>query len=158
MKHILSRCTAILMLFSALLPAAAQTPNPHAKAAPRTIRDMVCWGSGPDWSIQFAPWGAQYLGVNTPDQNFPGHFYWAPEYGAWVWQQRTLDLAPKGRPNLSAVVKRSACTDPVDNKTYPYSAKVSLPQGDAVTGCCRRLKPGEAPIGPHGVPPNQTPK
>ena len=68
-----------------------------------TIRDMVCWGSGPDWSIQFASWGAQYLGVNTPDQNFPGHFYWVPEDETWVWQQRTLDLAPKGRPNLSAV-------------------------------------------------------
>ena len=36
----------------------------------------------------------------------------------------------------------------------PYSAEVYLPQGDMVSGCCRKLKPGEAVIGPHGAPQN----
>lgn len=159
MGYILVRCAAILVLSSALLPAAAQTAGKSAaKAKSNLPADMVCWGSGPAWSIQFGSWGARYLGVNTTDQDFSGDFFWAPEDKTWVWQQRTLDLAPKGRPNLSAVVTESACTDPVDRKTYRYSAQVKLPQGDAVTGCCRRLKPGDAPIGPRGVPPNETPK
>jgi uncharacterized membrane protein len=158
MGYILARCAAILALSSALLPAAAQTAGSSAKALPRTMPDMVCWGSGPKWSVEFASWGARYLGVNTPDRDFSGGFNWVPTDKTWVWQQQTLDLAPKGRPNLSAVIKGSACTDPVDKKIYPYSAQVKLPQGDEVTGCCRRLKPGEAPIGPHGVPPNETPK
>ncbi len=158
MKRILAHCAISLFLSSALLSVAARPAEAQAHATPSTMQDMVCWGSGPAWSFQFGSWGARYLGVNTPDQNFPGHFYWVSKDKSWVWQQRTLDLAPKGRPNLSAVITESACTDPVDHKTYRYSARVNLPQGDAVTGCCRRLKSGEAPIGPHGVPPNETPK
>jgi uncharacterized membrane protein len=116
---------------------------------------MVCWGRGPDWSIQFAAWGARYLGINQPDQNFRGHFYWAAQDKAWVWQ-RTSGVDPLSGPDLSAVIKKSSCTDPVLKKVFPYSAQVSLPQGDSVSGCCRKLKDGAAPIGPQGAPPTDT--
>jgi uncharacterized membrane protein len=119
--------------------------------------EMVCWGNGPHWSIQFASWGARYVGMSQPDQTFRGHFYWAPEDKAWVWQ-RTGGVDPVSGPALSAVIKETSCTDPVQKKIFPYSAQVSLPQGDTVSGCCRKLKAGEAPIGPQGVPPNVTPK
>jgi hypothetical protein len=52
---------------------------------------------------------------------------------------------------LSATIQKESCQDPVRNQTYPYSAQVNLPQGDMVTGCCRKLKPGEAPVGRHGL-------
>jgi uncharacterized membrane protein len=160
MRCILARCAAILLLSSAPLAAAAQTaPNSvgRIKEVPMKMPDVVCWGGGPSWSIQFGSWGARYVGVNQPDKNFSGHFYWAPEDKAWVWQQRSSGLAPMGRPNLSAVIKGAACVDPIDNKTYRYSAQVNLPEGTSVSGCCRKLKPGDAPIGPHGVPPNEAP-
>lgn len=155
---------AVLLLPAALASTAAQTttsPTIPAHTANQTTPpkppDMVCWGRGPDWSVQFASWGARYLGINEPDRDFRGHFFWAPDEKAWVWQ-RTNDNLPVSGPYLSAVVKETSCTDPVHKKTFPYSAQVSLPQGDTVSGCCRRLKAGEAPIGSQGVSPNDTPK
>jgi uncharacterized membrane protein len=161
MRHILARGVAILVLFSALVPAVGQTAStptgqaPAKQTAAPKPPDLVCWGNGPDWSVQFASWGARYLGINSPDQDFAGRFIWASEDKVWVWQQNNQLLTPMG--GLSAVIKSSSCTDPVLHKTFRYSAKVTLPQGDAVNGCCRRLKPGEAPVGPHGAPSNNTP-
>ncbi len=163
MRDILARCVTILLLSAALVPTSAlaannsNTPAKSSPATPNKTQDLVCWGSGPDWSIQFGSWGARYVGVNQPDKSFRGHFYWAPADKSWVWQERSSGLSPMSRPNLSAVIQESACTDPVQHKTYRYSAQVNLPAGDAVTGCCRRLKPGEAPIGPRGIPPNAAP-
>jgi uncharacterized membrane protein len=156
------RAIAILFLLSALVSAVAQqtTENPLAPppANPATQApspkppDMVCWGSGPNWSIQFVSWGARYLGINQPDRDFLGGFFWVPEDKVWAWH-RTGGLAPTSGYGLSATITKSSCTDPVRKETFPYSAQVNLPQGDMVSGCCRKLKPGEAPVGPHGVPP-----
>lgn len=166
MGHILIRCIAILLLPAALVSAVAQaTPNPMAQApakpvnhaAPPKPPDMVCWGSGPNWSIQFASWGARYLGINEPDQDFLGGFYWVPKDKIWAWH-RSDSLTPSSGYGLSAVIKEASCTDRVRKETFPYSAQVNLPQGDTVTGCCRKLKAGEAPVGPHGVPSNNTPQ
>lgn len=113
--------------------------------------DMVCFGYGPKWSIQFVNGEARYLGVNQPDQTLLGDFYWVAQDKAWEWH-RANNLAPmNGNFSLSATVQKQACTDPVRKATYPYSAQVNLPQGDMVSGCCRRLRPGEAAIGPHGL-------
>lgn len=152
-----SSVTILLLAFG--VSAGAQTPavstaNRNASSKPP---DLVCWGSVPDWSIQFAWWGARYLGIDEPDQDFRGHFFWDSKNNMWVWQ-RFRGFSPISGPHLSAVVRESSCTDHLSKENFPYSAQVGLPQGDSVTGCCRELKPGEAPIGPHGVPPHDTPQ
>ena len=98
MRDILARCVTILLLSAALVPTSAlaandsNTPAKSSPATPNKTQDLVCWGSGPDWSIQFGSWGARYVGVNQPDKSFRGHFYWAPADKSWVWQERTSDL------------------------------------------------------------------
>jgi uncharacterized membrane protein len=166
MSLMLTRCLAILVFLSALVPAMAQqtTENPLApppaspasQTPPPKPPDMVCWGSGPNWSIQFVSWGARYLGINQPDQDFLGGFFWVPEDKVWAWH-RTDGLAPTSGFGLSAIIKKASCTDPVRKETFSYSGQVNLPTGDMVNGCCRKLKPGEAPVGPHGLPSNNTP-
>ena len=123
---------------------------PNQPAAPKAP-DMVCFGNGPKWSIQFVNGVAHYLGVNQPDQTLLGDFYWVPQDKAWEWH-RANDLAPaNGGFGLSATIQKQACTDSVRKQTYPYSAQVNLPQGDIVSGCCRKLQPGEAAVGKHGL-------
>jgi uncharacterized membrane protein len=131
--------------------------SPQANAAETKAPEMVCWGNGPSWSVQFAWWGARYLGVTQPDQDFRGRFIWNSDDAAWVWQG-TNGLSDVDAPNLSAVIRKTACVDPVAKKTFPYSAQVGLPQGDQVGGCCRELKAGEAPVGPRGVPSSNSPE
>jgi uncharacterized membrane protein len=118
-----------------------------------TPPDMVCFGYGPKWSVQFTNGEARYLGINQPDQAFLGDFYWVSEEQSWEWH-RANGLAPmNGNFGLSASIQKESCQDPVRHETFPYTGQINLPQGDMVSGCCRKLKPGEAPVGKHGLQP-----
>ena len=113
--------------------------------------DMVCFGYYPRWSVQFTNGEARYVGFNESDRYFDGEFYWIQDENAWEW--RAGNQVPNGHYGLSATIEKAACHDPIQKTSNPYSAQVYLPQGDMVSGCCRKLKPGEAVIGHHGVPP-----
>lgn len=154
---------AIFILTMPVLAAAQQNSAPQnqsippsqiivpSQAAAPKAPDMVCFGNGPKWSIQFINGEARYLGVNQPDKTLLGDFYWVPQDKAWEWH-RANGLAPaNGGFGLSATIQKQACTDSVRKQTYPYSAQVNLPQGDIVSGCCRKLQPGEAAVGRHGL-------
>lgn len=118
-----------------------------------TPPDMVCFGYGPKWSVQFVNGEARYLGVNQPDQDFLGDFYWVADEQSWEWH-RANGLAPmNGNFGLSASIQKETCQDPVRRETFPYTGQINLPQGDMVSGCCRKLRPGEAAIGKHGLQP-----
>lgn len=137
-------------------PPAAQSPRIEHPGVPkeRNAPDMVCFGYYPNWSVQFTNGEARYVGFNEPDKYFEGDFYWVAAENAWEWH-RANGLAPlNGGYALSATIEKSACQDPVQKTTNPFSASIYLPEGDMVSGCCRKLKPGEAVIGHHGVPQN----
>ncbi len=115
---------------------------------------MVCFGYYPNWSVQFTNGEARYLGYNENDRYFEGDFYCVPADNAWEWHRANGLPTANGSYGLSATIEKTTCHDPVQKTTNPYSAQVYLPQGDMVSGCCRKLKPGEAAIGHHGVPRN----
>jgi uncharacterized membrane protein len=168
MLRTIYRITLLLACWGLALSAVAQerdtSQGPTAPNASPQIQnpgnldghkppDMVCFGYGPKWSIQFVDGAARYLGVNQPDQVLLGEFYYDPSQKIWEWH-RANGLAPmNGSFDLSATVQKESCQDPVRKQTFPYSAQVNLPQGDMVSGCCRKLKPGEAAIGKHGMQP-----
>jgi uncharacterized membrane protein len=150
MERIMFRVGLFLILMMAEMSAVAQQASTQVSVSPKPP-DMVCFGYGPKWSIQFINGEARYLGINQPDQTFLGDFTWVPEDKAWVWQ-RANGLAPmNGSFGLSATVQKASCSDPVRKQSYPYSSQVNLPTGDMVSGCCRKLRPGEAPVGKHGL-------
>lgn len=136
-------CLTMTLLCNAQGGAAGTQGPPTLAPKPP---DLVCFGNGPAWSIQFTEHGARYVGMNEPDRVFNGHYVWDPNMKAWAWGQTDLG---QNQP-LTATIKKASCVDNVRNWTVPYSAQVSLPSGDMVNGCCRKLKPGEAPVGPGG--------
>ena len=167
-RTILNATLGLICLATTLTAAAqvTQTPTSQAPTAPTTQSpriqnfdeqkepnppDIVCFGYGPKWSVQFVNGEARYLGINQPDQYFLGDFFWVEAEKAWEWH-RADGLAPmNGSFALSATIQKQECKDPVRKETYPYSSQINLPQGDMVSGCCRKLKPGEAPVGKHGM-------
>ena len=86
-------------------PAPAKPAN---QGPPPKPPDMVCFGEGPKWSIQFVSWGARYLGINQPDQDYIGGFTWVPDQKVWVWQRQN-GLAPMGGGyGLSATITKAS--------------------------------------------------
>jgi len=167
--RLLSLLTVLVTATPAILQAQApaQTPTSRAPQAPVNQRpriqnpgnsgavkppDMVCFGYWPNWSVEFVNGEARYVGVNEPDQYFDGEFYWVPEDQTWQWHQESAANSRKPGYGLTANIQKAACNDPVRKSSFPYSAQVYLPQGDMVSGCCRKLTPGEAPVGRHGAP------
>ena len=159
-KSILVRCIAILFVAAAVISVDAQDTDtyeqaPARRSAKKVATDMppymVCSGEEPKWSIQFVSWGAHFLGgANQPDQDFLGGFFWLSDEKVWVWQMASGNA-------LSAKIRKASCTEAGASQTYPYAALVYLPQGDILGGCCRKLKPGEAPVSPQNAPAIKTP-
>ena len=144
----------LLVLFgylAGMVPALAQSGQTSTKPKDGTPKppDLVCFGNGPSWSIQFTNTGARYIGMNEPDRTYIGRFVWDANVKAWAWSPTDLGQ----NPPLTATIQKASCVDNVRNWTVPYKAQVNLPSGDMVSGCCRKLKPGEAPVGPGGYSP-----
>ena len=160
MFRIAVRCFFLLAVLTSALLASAQftTPdqaNQQAKPVdiPNKAPDLVCFGEGPDWSIQFVQGRARNIGINEPDSFFVGKFVWVPNEKIWEWAGNN---ANGNGGNLSATIQKATCVDTQRKQQFPYKAQVNLPAGDMVNGCCRKLKPGEAAVGSHGyTPPSQ---
>jgi uncharacterized membrane protein len=148
----------LLLSFTSVLPAHAQftTPQQADQATPVDIPtkapDMVCFGEGPNWSIQLQQGRARRLGINQPDSFYTGKFVWVPNEGLWNW---TGDNTNGQGDHLVVTITQKACVDNQRKETFPYNAQTMLPTGDIVFGCCRKLRPGEAAVGPEGVPPSK---
>ncbi len=109
MERTMFRVGLFLILVMAGVSAVAQQASTQVSVSPKPP-DMVCFGYGPKWSIQFINGEARYLGINQPDQSFLGDFTWVPEDKTWVWQ-RANGLAPmNGSFGLSATVQKASCS------------------------------------------------
>ncbi len=152
-RSILVRCVAILFVVAAAIWVDAQDtdtyeqpPARKSAAKPDVPPYMLCFGEGPKWSVEFVSWGVRYQGAaDRPDQDFLGGFFWEADEKVWAWQMASGNA-------LSAKIRKASCTEAGSGQTYPYAAVVYLPQGDILGGCCRKLKPGEAPASPQNAP------
>ena len=134
-------------------PTGKQQAAPPAQ--PAKTPDMVCFGTNPKWSFQFGATAARTLGISEGDKYWTGKFMYVD--GQWSWHGNPATGSGGG---LTATITKGMCTEKTDvgTKEFLYRGQVYLPEGDIVNGCCRKLKPGEAAVGPHGyIPATPTP-
>src|SRR5512137_1817644 len=120
-----TRAGAVLLVASALhaLPAGAVEPR------------LVCFGVEPSWSLRFDGGGRATLAF--PDGK-------PVEYRG---RETRLDFlkerAWRGTPArdakavLVAFLREASCSDTMSDTAHPLSARVSLPDGRLLAGCCR---------------------
>lgn len=159
-------CVLVILICTSVIGSAQDSPfgkngpAPTGKqqaappAQPAQVPDMVCFGNNPRWSFQFGSQAARTLGISEGDQWWVGKFTYVD--GQWSWHGNPASGSGGG---LTATITKGKCIDntQVGTKEFPYQGQVYLPEGNIVNGCCRRLKPGEAPVGPHGYIPNTPP-
>ena len=133
-------------------PTGKQQASPPPQ--PAKIPDMVCFGNNPRWSFQFGASAARTLGISEGDKYWIGNFTYVDDQ--WTWHGSPATGSGGG---LTATITKAKCIDKTqaDTKEFSYQGQVYLPEGDIVNGCCRRLKPNEAPVGPHGYIPSTPP-
>jgi heat shock protein HslJ/uncharacterized membrane protein len=119
------RACSVLVLASAFhaLPAAAAEPR------------LVCFGAEPSWSLRFEGGGRATLAF--PDAK-PVE-YRGRETRLDFLKERAWRGAPAGdaKAVVVAFLRESACSDTMSDTVHPLSARVSLPDGRLLAGCCR---------------------
>ena len=121
----MTRALAVLLLASAFhaLPAAAAEPR------------LVCFGNEPSWSLRFDGGGRATLAF--PDGK-PVE-YRGRETRLDFLKERAWRGTPagEGKGVVVAFLRESACSDTMSDTVHPLSARVSLPDGRLLAGCCR---------------------
>ena len=121
----MNRAGAVLILASAFhaLPAGAAEPR------------LVCFGAEPSWSLRFD--GGARATLAFPDGK-PVE-YQGRETRLDFLKERAWRGTPAGdgKAVVVAFLRESACSDTMSDTTHPMSARVSLPDGRLLAGCCR---------------------
>ena len=110
------------VLFSAGAATAAEPP-------------LMCFGNEPSWGLALdAPGKARLLLPDAPAAEYRGTETRLEHLRERIWRGRAAGGA--GR-DLVAFLREAACSDGMSDTTHPVVARVSLPDGRFLAGCCR---------------------
>ena len=117
--------------FALLLLASVFHALPASAAEPR----LVCFGNEPSWSLRFDGGGRATL--SFPDGK-PVE-YRGRETRLDFLKERAWRGTPAGDPKavVVAFLREATCSDTMSDTAHPVSARVSLPDGRLLAGCCR---------------------
>lgn len=124
---------ALVVSFGAILLA-------HAAQAQLGPARFKCAGSEPFWSIEIgaagkATFDAPEAALKASGTSFTGHMSVVENRNpaAWMWR----GSAQPGAKDLVAAIVPTACPEP-SGENAPYTVWLMLPDGKALTGCCRQ--------------------
>ena len=119
-------CMRVVLLLASVAPvisAFAEEPQ------------LICFGNEPSWSLQFNEGGRAQL--MQPDQK-------SAEYrGREIRLKPMKEQAWRGKPAsgkggvVVAFLRKSTCSDGMSDTKHPVTARVSMPDGRLLAGCCR---------------------
>jgi heat shock protein HslJ/uncharacterized membrane protein len=117
--------------FAPLLLALVLVALPAAAAEPR----LVCFGNEPSWSLRFdAPGRATLAFPDGKPVEYRGR-----ETRLDFLKERAWRGTPTGdaKAVLVAFLREATCSDTMSDAAHPLTARVSLPDGRLLAGCCR---------------------
>lgn len=112
-------------------PGVLQTDGKGMAAADG--RRLMCFGTEPFWSVALTePGAAQFTTMDGESVLYNGAATRLEYLGETVWRGSPAD----GR-DLVVWLQDSECSDTMSDTRHPVTARVSLPDGRFLAGCCR---------------------
>ena len=112
---------------------------PAAAAEPR----MICFGNEPSWGLHFTdPGGARLLLPDERPAEYQGSETRLDAIHEWAWRGKPANGAGG---DLVAFLGNAACSDGMSDTKHSVRARVSLPDGRFLAGCCRTVPAPTAP-------------
>ena len=116
-----------------------------AAAAVAAEPPLMCFGNEPSWGLALdAPGTARLMLPDAPAAEYRGTETRVEPLNERAWRGRRAGGA--GR-DLVVFLREAACSDGMSDVTHPVVARVSLPDGRFLAGCCR-LVAAAAPAAP----------
>jgi heat shock protein HslJ len=111
---------------------------------------LMCFGNEPSWGLALDMPGAARLTLpDAPPAEYQGTETRIPHLRERTWRGKRQD--GQG-PDLVAFLRETECSDTMSNVTHPVAARVSLPDGRFLAGCCRLLAAAPTPPAAAAVP------
>lgn len=107
---------------------------------------LICFGNEPSWSVDLTDPGV--ASFSTPDQA-PVAYRGDATQHAFLHESVWRGSAGSGR-ELVVWMQEKTCSDGMSDTQHPFTARVSLPDGRFLSGCCRVL--ARHPAGGAAVP------
>lgn len=112
---------------------------------PAAAQSLICFGNEPSWAVLFD--GTAVARLVLPDRPEVG--YRGAEARLDPRRERVWRGAPDGGGgDLVVLLREHDCSDGMSDQVHPLTARVSLPDGRALAGCCRLPTAGAAPPTP----------
>jgi heat shock protein HslJ len=104
-----------------------------ASSVPAAAQPLVCFGSEPSWSVAFsAPDRARVAMPDVRPVDYQGKETRNEPLRERLWRGRAA-----GSGDLVVFLRDAACSDGMSDVTHSVIARVSLPDGAFLAGCCR---------------------
>ncbi len=112
---------------------------------------LMCFGNEPSWSVALeTPGTARLVLPDEPPAEYRGTSTRIEVLHERVWRGRL----GSGTPDLVVFLREVACSDGMSDVKHPVEARVSLPDGRFLAGCCRITSaPTAAPVASEAAPP-----
>ena len=121
--EMIKTCIAVFALLASALPASAEDPQ------------LICFGAEPSWGLEFS--GRSSARLLLPDQR-PVYFRGSETRLDFLKESAWRGKAAGGKGgNLVAFRREAVCSDGMSDVKHPFTARVSLPDGRFLAGCCR---------------------
>jgi len=129
MKMMKLKCSAAVVFLAA-----------SATVATAAERPLICFGNEPSWGIALTEPGTAR--VTLPGEE-PSTFRGAATRNE-VLRESLWRGSPAAGRDLVVLLREVACSDSMSNAKHPVEARVSLPDGRFLAGCCRDPGPAAA--------------
>ena len=134
---------AIGIVLASVLPAVAADPP------------LMCFGNEPSWGLALEqPGTAQLRLPDAPPAEYQGTDTRLEPLRERVWRGR---LAGGAGSDLVAFLREAECSDGMSDVKHPVVARVSLPDGRFLAGCCRLAATGTPAPPAVGAAPSTAP-
>jgi hypothetical protein len=124
--------TPLLLALVAAAPVGARAADPPPPP-------LDCVGNGPSWRLDLNGERARLVLPPGRSVTLEGRLTTDEATRSFGWRGRAAGGAPR---DVVVFLKEEACTD-LSAGELPFGARVSLPDGRFLTGCCRRSSPDE---------------
>ena len=119
------RRLSLLLVLAALAVARASAAEPPP---------LVCYGNEPTWRLDLAGAGARLAPSGEEEKDYAGRYTSLDPLKVHAWRGRA---APGTGGEIVSILSEESCNDGMSDQRRPYSARVSLPDGRLLVGCCR---------------------
>ncbi len=134
--RIASSIIAAALIAAGALPVAGLEPS------------LICFGNEPSWSVALRePDGARLTLPDEPAVEFRGTASRIEALRERVWRGQPV-AGPGG--DLVLFLREGACSDNMSDLKHPITARLSLPNGRFLAGCCRIPAPAAGQGAPDG--------